>query len=60
MEIVNLTETEINKLQRVENSVYRQILGGIKSTAVTSLRGEIGASSMKTRIMIGKMKDLLI
>lgn len=54
--IINLTETEINKLQRIENGVYRQILGAPKYTACCTLRGEIGASSMKTRMINGRVQ----
>ncbi|XP_068221972.1 uncharacterized protein [Palaemon carinicauda] len=56
--VINLTETEIEKLQRIENGVYRKILGATKSTANTALRGEIGASSMKARVMDGKLQYL--
>lgn len=47
---VNVTETEIQKLQTMENSVYRKILGAPKFAQACTLRGEVGASSMKTRI----------
>ncbi len=49
----NITEfktEEINKLQRIENSVYRQIMGAPSYSQVASLRGEIGSSLMKTRL----------
>ena len=54
--VVHLTETEIGKLQRIENGVYRKILGATKNTVAATLRGEIGASLMKTRIVQGKLK----
>lgn len=53
--ILNFTETEINKLQIIENSVYRQILGAPKYAQTCTLRGEVGASSMKTRIIEGRL-----
>ncbi|XP_064116580.1 uncharacterized protein LOC135222424 [Macrobrachium nipponense] len=56
--VVNLTDTEIEKLQRIENGVYRKILGACRSTVVAILRGEIGASSMKSRIMSGKLSHV--
>jgi len=46
------------KLQRIENKVYRQILGAPSYAQVSALRGEIGASSMTSRIMEGKIKLL--
>ena len=60
----------MEKLQRIENNVYRQIMGAPRYTQETALRGEIGASSMQARIMItriiyyqyilkGKSNDLL-
>ena len=39
--IMNITKTEIEKLQRIENSVYRQILGAPQYTQGTALHGEI-------------------
>lgn len=49
---MDLNKTEINELQRIENGVYRQILGAAGYTQVVALRGEIGASSMKNRITV--------
>ena len=45
-----ITKTEIEKLQRIENSVYRQILGAPKYAQIPTLRGEIGSSTMENRI----------
>lgn len=49
--LMNLTEKEIGKLQVIENSVYRHILGAPGYAASATLRGEVGASSMKARII---------
>ena len=54
--MINMTETDIEKLQRIENGVYRQILCGPKYAARTTLRGEIGASLMKRRIIDGRIQ----
>ena len=56
--VIYLTNTEIEKLQRIENSVYRKILGATKNTARVALRREVGASAMKTRIVVGKLQYL--
>lgn len=40
IEIINLTEQEINKLQTIENSVYRKILNAPSYATNSSLRGE--------------------
>ena len=48
---VNLSDTELEKLQRIENGVYRQVLGAPKYAANCTLRGEIGASLMKRKII---------
>ena len=53
--VISFTEGEIKKLQVIENGVYRKILGANRSTAVATLRGEIGASSMKTRLISSKL-----
>ena len=51
--VIPYTNTEINELQKIENGVYRRILGGRKNTPICVLRGEIGSSMMKTRFMEG-------
>lgn len=53
--VIPYTNTEINELQRVENGVYRRILGGLKNTPICTLRGEVGSSMMKTRFIEGKL-----
>ena len=54
--IMHLTETEIEKLQNIENGVYRKILGAVKRTPKVALRGDIGASAMRSRIVEGKLQ----
>ena len=54
--VMTLTEVEINKLQTIENGVYRQILGAPRYAANAALRGEIGASLMSTRIITGRLQ----
>ena len=51
----NLSQTQINKLQIIENGVYRKILGGAHSTVLETIRGDIGASLMESRIMENKI-----
>ena len=53
--IVNFSDTDIEKLQRIENGVYRQILGAPRYAANCTLRGEVGASLMKRRILTGRI-----
>ena len=53
--VINFTKTEIKKLQTIENDVYRRILGASRYTPVCTLRGEIGASAMRTRIAKGRI-----
>ena len=48
-EIIQYTKEDLNKLQRVENKVYRAILRVPSYTATGALRGEIGASTSKAR-----------
>ena len=54
-QVVNFTKTQIGELQITENSVYRKILGGAPKTVVETLRGDIGASLMESRIMENKI-----
>ena len=49
--VIPTTETDIKKLQRIENRVWRYLLGIGGYSTVESLRGEIGASSVRARIM---------
>ena len=49
--VITTTKTQIEKLQRLENKVWRCLLGIGGYSTIESLRGEIGASMVKTRIM---------
>ena len=49
--VISLREEDIRKLQVLENGVYRQLLGGRKSTPIAILRGEVGSSMVKTRVI---------
>ena len=57
--IVNLTEENIKVLQRIENSVYRTILGAAHYTANATLRGEIGSLLMKRRIINSRFNFII-
>ena len=54
-EIMPFDKSTIEKLQRIENKVFRGILNLPTYTATEFLRGEIGASSMKWRITRSKL-----
>ena len=56
--ILNLTEREIRQLQICENGVLRQILGAPRYSPICTLRGEVGTSLMKARIMEGHLQFL--
>ena len=45
----------INELQKIENSVYRYILGAAHYSPNVTLRGEIGASLVKKRVINGRL-----
>ena len=49
--VIPTNEEDIKKLQRIENRVWRYLLGIGGYSTVEGLRGEIGASSVKSRIM---------
>jgi len=54
--IMDYSKTDILNLGRVENIAYRSMLGAPKYAPVTTLRGEIGSSSMEARIMETRIK----
>ena len=56
--ILGYTQQEIEQLQRIENKVYRHILGAPSYAQVATLRGEIGASKMETRIRANQITFL--
>ena len=49
--VIPTNEVSIKKLQRIENRVWRYLLGIGGYSTVEGLRGEIGASSVRSRIM---------
>lgn len=56
--IFGYTKREINELQRIENSVYRVILGAPSYAQLPTLRGEIGSSTMENRIRENQLNYL--
>ena len=48
---MGITEGQKKRLQKVENGVYRKILGARDHAPLVTLRGEIGASKMESRLM---------
>ena len=57
-EVVNLKETDIDCLQKAENSALRRIVKAQKWTPLAGIRGEVGISNMKTRIVRGRLQYL--
>ena len=49
--VMNFKQEDINRLEIIENGVYRKILGGRWSTPIVTLRGEMGSSITQSRIM---------
>merc|ERR1711874_706091 len=49
--VITTNKAHIEKLQRLENKVWRYLLGIGGYAAIEALRGEIGASMVKSRIM---------
>ena len=49
--VVTTSDTNIIKLQRIENKIWRFLLGVGGYATIEALRGEIGASMVKSRIM---------
>ena len=49
-QVVTLNKNIREKLQTIENNVYRRLLGVGQQTPIEALRGEIGASEVNTRV----------
>ena len=47
--VITWTRKELEDLQRIDNQVWRQILGAPRYTPVVALRGEVGASTSTSR-----------
>ena len=54
-DVIDFIEKDVEKLQVIENNVYRKVLRAPSFTPIAVLRGEIGSSMMKTRIMNGRL-----
>ena len=50
-QVVTLPKKIIDKLQKIENNMYRYLIGVGATTPVATLRGEVGASSVESRVM---------
>ena len=46
---------QVNELQIIENGVYRKMLGAAHGTVLETIRGDIGASLMESKIMENKI-----
>ena len=60
--VIPTTRSSIKKIQAVENSVYRYLLGVGGYATIAALRGEIGASRIEARAMettLMYIKDML-
>ena len=53
--VMDLGEGLIGKLQRMEYRVYRQLLGAAGYAPLAVMRGEVGASLMRTRVMSARI-----
>ena len=49
--VITTSKSNIEKIQRIENKVWRYLLGIGGYSTVETLRGEIGASMIKSRVM---------
>ena len=53
--VLDLGEGLINKLQKVEYRVYRQLLGAEGYAPLAVMRGEVGASLVRTRVISSRI-----
>ena len=56
VEAVNFSDTDAEKLQRLENSVMRRILKAPKYATIAGMRGEVGIGTMKSRLARGRIQ----
>ena len=54
--VLSFTVEQVDRLQVIENRVYRRLMGVTRATAISALRGEVGASLMRSRIIESKVK----
>ena len=54
--VLDWTDSEVEELQKLENQVWRHILGAPVYTPCAVLRGEMGASCMRSRVIKTKLK----
>ena len=57
--VITMSNTNIEKVQRIENKVWKYLLGIGGYSTVEALRGEIGASMVKSRIIETMFKYML-
>ena len=53
--VMSLRIKDIDRLQTLENGVYRQLLGGRRGTPIAILRGEVGSSMVRTRVIQARL-----
>ena len=54
-EVMVWRKAQRDKLQRIENNVWRKVMGAPGYAPVVTLQGEVGCSSVKSRDMKGKL-----
>ena len=54
-QVIDYSKTDIKNLQTIENKVYRYIFGAPIHTPICTLRGDIGASDMMSRLLKNKI-----
>ena len=58
MEVIDLREEDIEKMQRQENAMMRRMLRAPKYATKVGMRGEIGIGTMKSRVVRGRIQYL--
>ena len=57
-EITHYTEGDLMKLEKIQNTIGRWSLGAPRCIAVEAIRGEMGWSTFKERVLKGKFNFL--
>ena len=56
VEVMDMTEEDIRRLQVMENGVLRKMLNAPSYAVVAGLRGEVGIGTMKSRLIRGRLQ----
>ena len=54
--VITIPDCDIKRLHQIENGVRRKILGAPKYATIAIIKGEIGKSEMRSRIVVARLR----